>query len=426
MLATRTHARRLTALARPTWRLPSNVALYLLASLVVTFLAASAAPTPLYGTYQAEWHFSAITTTVVFGVYAIAVLGALLTLGRLSDFLGRRRVLLAAIAVQALSLVLFVRAGDVDQLLVARVVQGVSAGAGLGAIGAGMLDLSRSRGTLANAVAPGVGTASGALLSAVVVQYLPAPTRLIYLVLLAVLALQAIGIVLMRETVDRTDGALRALVPDVRLPRQVRGAVLTVTPVLFAVWALAGFYASLGPALVRSLADSHSIVLGGLSLFVLAGSAALSVVVLRGASARTLMLTGILALVLGVAATLVAVAAGSTVGFFAGTVIAGIGFGSGFQGGIRTVLPLVAPHERAGVLSLLYVVSYLGLGVPAIAAGYLVVHSGGLVVTAREYGIAVIALATMALIAVLRRREPAAPAARAPRAETSTCTAQVR
>jgi MFS family permease len=362
----------------------------------------------------------------VFGVYAIAVLGALLTLGRLSDFLGRRRVLLAAIAVQALSLVLFVRAGDVDQLLVARVVQGVSAGAGLGAIGAGMLDLSRSRGTLANAVAPGVGTASGALLSAVVVQYLPAPTRLIYLVLLAVLALQAIGIVLMRETVDRTDGALRALVPDVRLPRQVRGAVLTVTPVLFAVWALAGFYASLGPALVRSLADSHSIVLGGLSLFVLAGSAALSVVVLRGAAARTLMLTGILALVLGVASTLVAVAAGSTVGFFAGTVIAGIGFGSGFQGGIRTVLPLVAPHERAGVLSLLYVVSYLGLGVPAIAAGYLVVHSGGLVVTAREYGIAVIALATMALIAVLRRREPAAPAARAPRAETSTCTAQVR
>jgi MFS family permease len=426
MLATRTTARRITDLARPTWRLPSNVALYLLASLVVTFLAASAAPTPLYGTYQAEWRFSAITTTVVFGVYAIAVLAALLTLGRLSDFLGRRGVLLAAIAVQALSLVLFVRAGDVDQLLVARVVQGVSAGAGLGAIGAGMLDLSRSRGTLANAVAPGVGTASGALLSAIVVQYLPAPTRLIYLVLLAVLALQAIGIVLMRETVDRTDGALRALVPDVRLPRHVRGAVLTVTPVLFAVWALAGFYASLGPALVRSLADSHSIVLGGLSLFVLAGSAALSVVVLRGAAARTLMLTGILALVLGVASTLVAVAAGSTVGFFAGTVIAGIGFGSGFQGGIRTVLPLVAPHERAGVLSLLYVVSYLGLGVPAIAAGYLVVHSGGLVVTAREYGIAVIALATMALIAVLRRREPAEQAARAARAETAICTAQVR
>ena len=134
-------------------------------------------------------------------------------------------------------------------------------------------------------------------------------------------------------------------------------------------------------------------MLGGLSLFVLAGSAALSVLVLRGAGARTLMLTGVAARSsLGVTTTLVAVAAGSTVGFFAGTVIAGIGFGSGFQGGIRMVLPLVAPHERAGVLSLLYVVSYLGLACPpAIAAGYLVVHAGGLVVTAREYGIAVIA-----------------------------------
>ena len=421
MLAARPH--RLISLVTPTWRLQSNIALYLLASLVVSFLAASAAPTPLYGTYQTEWGFSAITTTVVFGVYAIAVLTALLTLGRLSDFLGRRPVLLAAIAVQGLSLILFVHAGGVDELLVARIVQGVSAGAGLGAIGAGMLDVSRSRGTLANAVAPGVGTATGALLSAIVVQYLPAPTRLIYLVLLSVLVLQAVGVVLMRETVERTDGALGALVPDVRLPRSVRSAVLMVAPVLFAVWALAGFYASLGPALVRSLADSHSIVLGGLSLFVLAGSAALSVLVLRGAGARTLMLTGVLALVLGVTTTLVAVAAGSTVGFFAGTVIAGIGFGSGFQGGIRMVLPLVAPHERAGVLSLLYVVSYLGLGLPAIAAGYLVVHAGGLVVTAREYGIAVIAMAAVALIALLRRGDEAE---QPQRAEAAVCTARVR
>jgi len=420
MLVIRHPARRLVALATPSRRLPSQVSLYLFASLVVTFLAASAAPTPLYATYQAEWGFSAITTTIVFGVYAIAVLAALLTLGRLSDHLGRRPVLLAAIAVQALSLVLFVHAGDVDELLVARVVQGVSAGAALGAIGAGMLDLNRSRGTLANAVAPGIGTATGALLSAIVVQYLPAPTRLIYLVLLTVLAVQAVGVFLTRETVTRTDGALAALVPDVRLPRGVRGAVLMVAPVLFAVWALAGFYASLGPALVRSIAGSHSIVLGGLSLFVLAGSAALSVLVLRAAEARTLMVTGVLALVLGVTMTLVAVAAGSTVGFFAGTVVAGVGFGSGFQGGIRTVLPLVAPHERAGVLSLLYVVSYLGLGVPAIAAGYLVVHAGGLVVTAREYGIAVIALAAVALVALLRRGD----AGEQPqRANAPACTA---
>ena len=89
--------------------------------------------------------------------------------------------------------------------------------------------------------------------------------------------------------------------------------------------------------------------------------------------------------------------------FFAGTAIAGVGFGSGFQGGIRTVMPLPLPHERAGVLSVLYVVSYLGMGLPAVVAGFLVVHGGGLMTTAYQYGFAVIVLALLALAAMVRR-----------------------
>ena len=111
-------------------------ALLLLASLTVSMLAASGAPTPLYAIYQQRWGFTPITTTIIFGVYAVAVLVALLILGRLSDYVGRRPVLLAAIAVQAASLVVFATAGGVGGLIVARVIQGVSAGAALGAIGA--------------------------------------------------------------------------------------------------------------------------------------------------------------------------------------------------------------------------------------------------------------------------------------------------
>ena len=387
-------------------RLPPAVRLYLLASIIVSFLAGSSAPTPLYAVYQSEWGLRPITVTVVFGVYALAVLTALLTLGRLSDHIGRRPVLLAAIAVQAVSMVVFTTADGVPALLIARVIQGLSTGAAAGAIGAGMLDLDRAKGTLANAVAPGTGTATGALVSALVVQFLPAPTHLIYLALLVVFALQAAGIALMPETVTPKPGALATLVPDVKLPRAVRRPVLVATPVLFAVWALAGFYGSLGPSLVRQLAGSDSAVLGGLGLFVLAGVAAGSVLVLRNAPARAVMLTGIVGLIVGVAATLAAIGTGSTVGFFAGTAVAGVGFGSGFQGGIRTVMPLAAAHERSGVLSLLYVVSYLGMGAPAVVAGFLVVHVGGLLDTARAYGIAVIVLAGLALLG-LRRRRPA-------------------
>ena len=389
-------------------RLSGRPALYLLASLIVTLLAASAAPTPLYAIYQAHWGFTPITTTLVFGVYAVAVLTSLLTLGKLSDHTGRRPVLLAAITVQAFSLLVFATASGVPELLIARIVQGLGTGAALGAIGAGLLDVDRERGTFANAVAPGMGTGTGVALSALAVRYLPAPTHLIYLALIGVFVLQASGIAAMRETVSRTPGALASLRPEIRLPRTLRGPVLVATPVLFAVWSLGGLYAALGPALVYALTGSVDVVLGGLSLFVLTLTAVISIVALRAATARTVMLTGILALIIGAAITMLALVIKSAPVFFLGTAISGAGFGSGFQGGIRTVVPLAAPHERAGVLSLVYIVSYLGLGVPAVAAGFAIVHGGGLTGTAIYYGGAVILLAALALAGLLRVRTPAA------------------
>ncbi|MGV9240466.1 hypothetical protein [Streptomyces nigra] len=128
---------------------------------------------------------------------------------------------------------------------------------------------------------------------------------------------------------------------------------------------------------------------------------------LRSAGARSVMLLSIGTLILGAAVTVLAIGSGdggtgSVIGFFVGTAIAGIGFGSGFQGGIRLVIPQVEAHERAGVLSLLYVVCYVGLGLPAIIAGVLVVHGGGLIVTSREYSITLIVLALVALAGLLR------------------------
>jgi MFS family permease len=385
-------------------RLGGTPALVLLASLIVSLLAASSAPTPLYAVYQQRWGFSPITTTIVYGVYALTVLASLLTLGRLSDYVGRRPVLLTALAVQVAAMVVFATADGVGGLLIARVIQGLSTGAALGAIGAAMLDIDTERGALANAMSPGLGSGSGALLSALLVQYLPAPTHLIYLALIGVFAAQAAGVALLRETVTASRVPAAALVPEVRLPRSVRGPILAAAPVVFAAWALGGLYGALGPALVHALTGSASVVLGGGSLTLLTVTAVISVYVLRRAPARRVMLTGIAALVAGVAITLVALGTGSAALFFAGTAVSGIGFGSGFQGGIRTVVPAAAPHERAGVLSLLFTVSYLGLGVPAVAAGFLAVHGAGLTGAARDYGAALIVLAAFAFAALSRSR----------------------
>ncbi|HVV29399.1 MAG TPA: MFS transporter [Mycobacteriales bacterium] len=379
-------------------RLPRTAAFYLQASIMVSFLAGSSAPTPLYAHYQAEWGFSSITTTVVFGSYALAVLAALLTVGSLSDHVGRRPVLLIATVVQAATMMVFAFAGGVPTLLAARVVQGLATGAAAGAIGAGLLDLHRDRGTVANAVAPVLGTATGAIGSGLLVQYLPFPARLVYLVLLATFVLQAVGVALMPETAAARPGALASLRLHFGLPAAARGPLLIAVPALVAVWALAGFYGSLGPALVDGIVGSDSAVLGGLALFVLAASAGASVLVLRTCAARRLMTIGASALVLGVGITVVAVSATSTAGFFLGTAVSGVGFGAGFQGAIHSVVPLAEPHERAGVLSVVYVVSYLALGLPAVIGGFLAVYAGGVRTTAQEYGGAIMALAVAALV----------------------------
>lgn len=384
--------------------LPTSVTFWLLASIPVTFLGASAAPTPLYATYAAEWHFSAITTTVVFGIYALAVLVSLLVLGRLSDHIGRRPVLLAAIVVQVLATVAFLTADGVAGLALARVVQGIATGAAAGAFGAGLIDINEQRGTLVNAVATPMGTGVGALVAGLVVQYLPAPTQLIYWLLFVLFALQFAGVLAMGETVTKAPGALHSLLPEFVLPPPARRALLIATPALVACWALPSFFASLGPGLVRTISGSNSELLGGLPLFLLAVGAAVATYLLRDVAPQRVMLVGAVAMAVGVGLTLGAVELGSTPTFLVTVFAAGLGFGAAFQGGVRTVVPLARAHERAGLLSLVYVVSYVALGVPAILGGLLAVHNADLRGTAVEYGIAVIVLSLVAAAGLLVRR----------------------
>ncbi|GAA3438693.1 MFS transporter [Kutzneria kofuensis] len=398
------HDTRPGAVAPSEARGRSGTAMLLLASVVVSLLAASSAPTPIYAIYQAEWGFSPITTTIVFGSYAVSVLAALLTVGKLSDHVGRKPVLLVTLLVEAATMIVLATAGGVPGLLVGRVIQGLATGAAVGAIGAMMLDIDAKRGQLANALTPGIGTATGAVLSALLVSFLPAPTHLVYYVLFALFLLQALGVVFIRETVTRAPGALASLKPEIALPRTVRSHLMAAAPVLFAAWALAGLYGALGPALLGKLIGGNNTILAGVLLLAFAGIASAMVLVFRSVSPTAVMLTGSIALFVGVAVTLAALGIGSVALFFVGTVIAGAGFGGGFQGGIRIVVPQVAPHERAGTLSLLYVVSYLGFGVPAVVAGVLTVHGPGLFGAAEIYGVAVMVLALLALAALVRAR----------------------
>jgi predicted MFS family arabinose efflux permease len=389
-------------------RVSTPCAFWMLSVTLGFLLFASSAPSPLYVVYQSAWHFSALTLTSVFAVYVVSLLVALVFAGSLSDRVGRRPVLVLALLTQAAGMVLFAVAHDVEVLFAARIVQGLATGVATGAISAALIDLQPPGrphlGALLSAAAPPFGLAAGALGSGLLVQYAPDPLRLVYWLLAGIFVVATAGALAMPETVAARGGWSSVLRPRIGIPHEVRGTFLAVAPVLVATWALGGLYLSLGPSLAVSLLHSSSHVTGGLVIVALTATGAVTSVAVRDHRPQTTMIAGAVLLAFGVGLTLLGLNQGSTALFFAGSTVAGAGFGPGFAGAFKSIMSLAPAAERAGLIAAIYVVSYLGFSLPAIAAGVAVTHQG-LLHTTNVYGGAVMALAVWAAaVSVVRHR----------------------
>jgi len=381
-----------------------------LAFVMLCFFAASSAPTPLYHVYQQAWGFSSALLTLIFAVYALSLLATLLVFGSLSDYLGRRPVIFAALVLEILSLLLFIGATDVSWLIAARVLQGIATGIATSALGAAMLDTSQTQGPLINSIAPMFGMALGALGTSALVQYAPWPMMLAYALLLAAFVGQLLYLWWVQETVTPQPGVLETLKPALSVPTRARSTLLLILPADIAAWALGGFFLSLAPSLLAAATGSTSVLNGGLAVAALTISGAISIMNLRLKAPRLALLVGCSFLAAGVSVVLVAVDLGWLWLFFTGTVVAGIGFGASFLGALRLLLPLAHAHERAGLMSAFLALSYLAFCIPALLAG-LAVKTEGLIVTTNAYGAVVVVLALLALGGLLMRRSAEAKAA---------------
>lgn len=371
---------------------------YLMASITLSFLAGSSIPTPIYPIYQAEWHFSSVTITFIFAVYALSVLASLLVCGRVSDYVGRRPVLLIATVMQIVAMYLMGAADGLADLIGGRVLQGLSTGAAVAAVGAGLIDIDKPRGEIANAIAPVSGSAVGALVGSVIVQFLPFPTHTVFALLGGLFALQLGCVLAMKETTPTRPGALRSLIPKFGVPAQVRPAMLVASAVFFAGWALAGFCASLGPGLIKSVFDLSASLVGGLALATFSGSGVAAILALKSRPAATQTYAGCFGLLAGMSLMLGSLQVNSITCFFSGVLVAGAGFGAGFQGGIRMVVARALPHQLAGVLSVAFVCCYLGMGVPVIVAGYENASGVEIIKTAQVFGALIIGLILLAVL----------------------------
>src|SRR6185437_8187285 len=269
----------------------------------VAFLAfaANAAVSPLYRLYEVRFGFSATTLTMLFTVYIVVLLVTLLFFGSLSDHVGRRPVLLAGLALGAAGCGVFLGAHGVGALFAARALQGVAVGLIGGAASAGLLDL-RPAGAAAptvSSVAPTGGQALGAIGASVLAQYAPAPTHFVWWVLLGAFLAGLAAVAVMPEPGVRRTGLLSSLRPHVSVPPEARGAFAVATPCLVAVWALAGFYLSLGPSLAAQQTHSHNLTWGGVLILLFTGLGAGGSIALAKREPSRVMLGGCLVLIAG-------------------------------------------------------------------------------------------------------------------------------
>ncbi len=384
----------------------TRASLIFLAITLLGFLAASSAPTPLYHLYQEQMQFSPGVLTLIFGVYAFSLLAALLTVGSLSDYLGRKPVIFVALLLNMLAMLLFINADSIAWLIGARLIQGFATGMATSVLGAALLDFDRRQGPLITSVAPLLGMACGAFGCGMLAEFAPLPLQLTYWILLGLFLIQAIYLWFLAESVSPQPGAWRSLRPTLHVPIQARRALWLILPLNLVAWAVGGFYLSLAPSLVRVATGTTSNLIGGALVAVLTLTGALSIYTLRNQVADKMLRLAASLLMVGLALVLLAVHAASLPLFFVGTLVTGSGFGAGFLGALRSIMPLALPHERAGLMSAFYVLSYLAFSLPSLLAGSLT-RVYGLIPTTDGYGAVLIVLLIVALLGLSRQARTA-------------------
>ena len=402
---------------RSTHTLSQPLAYALSAAIIGFALFASATPSPLYETYSRIWGFSPVVLTLVYATYALGVLAALLLAGRASDEAGRRPVLLMALGGLIGASVLFMLAESVLWLFVARAVQGLATGLALGTASAGLLDFHPRQDPegvgATNGVVSAAGLGLGALVSATLVQLLPAPRVLPYVLVAILFTVALVGVLLMPEPVA-SRSQLRLTPQRPRVPASVRGPFVVAALAVTSAYSIGGLFFALGPQLAGRVFETGDHVVTGIGLFLLTGVGALAQLAYGRRAAWLGVAGGSVALAAGVALIALSASADSAAALLIGSVIGGAGFGLAFLGALRNLSAAIPPDQRAGVMSAFFVVAYTALSVPAVLAG-LAVRPLGLELTFEIFGTVVAALALVVALKAWRTRpRPAQLAAEAP------------
>src|ERR1700761_7963983 len=351
---------------------PREIVVWLAAYVFAAVILGTAVPSPLYAIYQRQWHFSAGILTLIFAVYAVAVLATLLLAGRASDQAGRKPVMAAAIAFSAASAVLFILAASPGWLYPARILSGVSAGLMTGTATAALTEMSREsaarRASLVAAAANTGAAALGPLMAGLFAQYRPQPTVEVFEVYLGLLAAAALALAFIPETVTRRERP-RLRFTRLAVPADGRREFIAAGVAAFAAYALNGLFASLAPGFTTAMLHHANYAVAGAVTCLFFGAGTVAALSLARLNSRPVLLAGLGVFPAGLALAVAGVSAGSLTLCVIAAVVAGSAFGALVIGSLSTANRLAPPENRAQVISSYFVFAYSGLAIPVVGVG---------------------------------------------------------
>ena len=341
-------------------------------------LGTSALPSPLYPIYAQEWGFGPLTTTVIFAVYAVGALLSALTVGPISDAVGRRPVLLTSLAMMLIGLVIFLVATQVWQLLVARFLHGSAIGATMVVAGAALLDVRPHDGDRNGIISGGVanfGIAAVVLCSAAAAQWSSYPLRVPYAVMGAVVTVLIVAtIVLIEPHTGRTGGRVRISRPSI--PHQIRGEFWFSGIGILTSWSVLGVFLSLYPALTQHATGHRSTIFVGVVVALMAIAAAVAQLLASRVDSRTAAIIGDVGMIFALIGAVFALRSGSTAAVLVDSAVLGAVFGLAYGGSLRYLSEIAPSDARGRVMSAYYLLGYLGMCVPTVIAGALASQFG--------------------------------------------------
>jgi DNA-binding transcriptional LysR family regulator/MFS family permease len=354
-----------------------NAAFWIVGYVFAVTIAFSALPTPLYVLYQARDGFSTFMITVIFAAYAVGVVGSLFLAGHLSDWVGRRRMIVAAIATNMLSGVLFLAWPATAGLIVARVISGVSIGMLTATATAYLSELhaaarpgtGHTRSEIISTAANLGGIGLGPLLSGLLAQYVGHALVIPFLVSEALMLAGAIALAFAPETTARPERRPAYRPQRVSVPAAHRSAFLSAAILGGALFALFGIFTSVAPSVIAGLLHNPSHAVAGVVSFAVFGASAGAQILFTRASRRFQVGTGAAAVVAGLAMVTAAVWIPSFWLLLAGGIVAGAGAGAAFRGAVATVISITPAEVRGEALAGLFLGSYVGLAVPVVGLG---------------------------------------------------------